>query len=168
MGGLLAHSNQHERAIAEHKRALELDRNEVFGHGGIGVAKAYGGHAEDTEGHVEEALRLSPRDTLRPIWLYSVGAAKVYLGLDDEAVRWCQRAIDANRTFMLSHFYLAAALAHLGRLAEAREAVQTGLAINPKFTLRFFRHNAPGDSPVFRAQYERALTGMRLAGVPEG
>jgi hypothetical protein len=55
----------------------------------------------------------------------------------------------------LHHFCLAAALAHLGRLDEARSAVQAGLTLNQTFTFLRFRAGTPGDNPTFLAQRER-------------
>jgi hypothetical protein len=60
------------------------------------------------------------------------------------------------------------ALAHLGRLDDARAAVQAGLALNPTFTLRRFRAGTSSNNPIFLAQRERIYDGMRIAGVPEG
>ena len=53
-----------------------------------------------------------------------------------------RRAIEMNRNYPLAYFHLAAALAHLNRLDEARSAVQAGLALTPTFTLRRFRAGA--------------------------
>jgi len=63
---------------------------------------------------------------------------------------------------------LAAALAHVGQLEEARSAVQAGLTLDPTFTLRRFRAGAQSNNPTFLAQRERMYEGMRKAGVPEG
>ena len=68
----------------------------------------------------------------------------------------------------MRHFYLAAALAHLGRMEEAREAARGGLELNPGFTIARHRAARPSDHPVFFASRERVHEGMRLAGVPEG
>ena len=65
-------------------------------------------------------------------------------------------------------FFLAACLAHLGRLDEARTEVKAGLAVNPKFTHHRYRAGAESDNAVYLAQRERVIEGMRLAGVPEG
>jgi hypothetical protein len=46
--------------------------------------------------------------------------------------------------------------------------VKTGLAVDPKFTLQRYRAGEQSDNPVYRAQRERIIEGMRLAGVPEG
>ena len=53
-------------------------------------------------------------------------------------------------------------------LDEARMAAQTGLVLDPNFTLRRLRTFFLTDNPVFLAERERIYEGMRLAGVPEG
>ena len=65
-----------------------------------------------------------------------VGLAKAQLGADAEAVVWLRRGLDANRNYSVAHFDLAAALARLGELDEARATVQAGLALDPSFTIR--------------------------------
>jgi tetratricopeptide (TPR) repeat protein len=132
------------------------------------VGKLYLGRAAETEGHVLSALRLSPRDLSVYMWTLFVGLAKVQLGADAEAMDWLRRSIEANRSFPPGHFNLAAVLALLGTLDEARNAAKVGLALNPSFTLRRFRLSASSDNPTYLAGRERLYEGMRLAGVPEG
>jgi len=96
------------------------------------------------------------------------GVAKLRIGAYEDAVARLRRSIELNRNFPLAHFNLAAALAHLGRLEEARSAVQAGLALDPAFTLRRFRGRALSDNPTYLAQRERLYEGMCKAGVPEG
>ena len=79
-----------------------------------------------------------------------------------------RRSIEANRNYPLAHFLFAATLVHLGRLDEARAAMQAGLVLNPSFTVTRYRAGAPSDNPTFLTQRERVLDGMRKAGVPEG
>jgi tetratricopeptide (TPR) repeat protein len=158
------------QGIAQCDRALALDRNLAGAHALIGVAKFLLGRGAETEAHINEAFRLSPRDTLADRWMAWVGMAKAQLGADAEAVLWMRRGLDANRNFSLAHFHLAAALARLGELDEARAAVQAGLALDPSFTIRRFRDAtyARSDNPTFLAWGDRAIEGLRLAGVPEG
>src|ERR1700722_17718343 len=82
--------------IAECEHALALDRNLASAHHTIGFGKICTGHAEETEAHVGEALRLSPRDTLAYIWMTNAGVAKLHLCIWDQAVAWFRRAIEAN------------------------------------------------------------------------
>ena len=64
---------------------------------------------------------------------------------------------------------LGAALAQLGRLDEARSAIETGLELDPGFAVSRFRTNvaARSDNPTYLAGTERLLDGLRKAGVPE-
>jgi hypothetical protein len=94
-----------------------------------------------------------------------VGLAKLALGADVEAVAWLRRSIEANRNHPVPHCFLAAALALLGSLDEARAAAQVGLVLNPTFT---FRSSAKSNNPAYLAGRERVYEGMRIAGVPEG
>jgi TolB-like protein len=155
--------------IAKCEHALELDRNLVHAHSYIGLGKALIGRAEETETHVGEALRLSPRDTVAYVWMSIAVIANSSLGLWDQAILWSRRAIEANRNYPHSYFWLAAALAHLGRLDEARSAVMTGLALNPAFTTLRARAawTAMSDNPAHHAAIASVLEGMRKAGVPE-
>ena len=167
LGRVEIYANRGLQAIAECERALALDRNLAAAHAAIGLAKVFIGRAEETEGHVREALRISPRDTLAFNWLATAGLAKLYLGNNDEAAAWFRRATEIDQSLPNAHFYLAAAFAHLGRVSEAQAAVAAGLAINPSYTISGFRGGSFSDNPTFLAQRERVYEGMRKAGVPE-
>lgn len=156
-----------KRAIVECERALVLDRNLAGAHATIGLARNTLGHAEDTEKHIIEALRLSPRDVQAYVWMHLAGAAKIFLAEDEAAVSWYRRSIEANRNFALSHFFISAPLAQLGRLNEAAEAVAAGLALNPTFTIRRVQSNVFSDDPTYLAHRERLYDGLRKARVPE-
>jgi tetratricopeptide (TPR) repeat protein len=157
------------QAIAEFEHTLALDRNSAFSHSAIGYAKHLLGRNAETEAHINEALRLSPRDPFAHTWLVWVGCAKVALKADKEAAVWLRRGLEANRNYSVAHFQLAAVLARLGEMDGAGAAVKAGLALDPNFTIRRFRGgNARSDDPMYLAARERQCEGMRLAGVPEG
>ena len=65
-------------------------------------------------------------------------------------------------------FALAAALANLGRLEEARATVKAALALDPIFTIAYLHSYPFSDNPTYLAQREHMYDGMRKAGVPEG
>ena len=168
LGSVQIFSNRVAQGIAQCEQALALDPNLAVAHGQIGFAKYFGGRSEETEAHIQRALRLSPRDTNAYAWMVWVGNAKTQLGADEQAEAWYRRGIDANRNWPAAHFFLASALALLGRLDEARDAVQSGLALDPSFTIRRFRLGAIADNPAYLAGRQRMYEGMRNAGVPEG
>jgi TolB-like protein/class 3 adenylate cyclase len=156
------------QGIAECEQALALDRNLTDAHAAIGMGKIFLARPAETEGHIREALRLSPRDVFAFRWMTYVGIAKLLFGADAEAVTWLGHSIEANRNFPVAHFYLAAALALLGSMKEAQAAVQAGLALDPNFTVRRFRAGASVSVSTVGSERERILEGMRLAGAPEG
>jgi tetratricopeptide (TPR) repeat protein len=154
-------------ALCEH--ALQLDRNLAHAHSTIGFGKILIGRAEETEAHIAEALRLSPRDTMAYIWMTHAGAAKLHLGSYEQAAACFRRSIEANRNYSSAYFLLSAALAQLGRPGEARSAVKAGPALNPSFAISRARAawTAMSDHLTYLAVGERVLEGMRKAGVPE-
>jgi tetratricopeptide (TPR) repeat protein len=168
LGVVRSTTNRVAQGVAEYERALALDRNLADGHALIGEAKIFMGRGAETEAHINEAFRLSPRDILAFNWLMTVGFAKLQLTADAEAVGWFLRSIEANRNYPTAHFGLAATLALLGSLDQARAAAKAGLALDPSFTIRRFRLGASSDNPTYLAKRERIYEGMRLAGVPEG
>jgi tetratricopeptide (TPR) repeat protein len=167
LGLVQTFTNRAAQGIAKYERALALDRNLANAHANIGFGKLCLGRAGETEAHIERALHLSPRDNAVNIWTLYVGIAKFWQGADAEAIVWLRRSLEANRNHPTAHFYLAAVLAHLGELDEARATVQPGLALNPSFSIRRFRTNTPSNHPVYLAGRERVYEGLRMAGLPE-
>jgi tetratricopeptide (TPR) repeat protein len=159
-----------DQALVECQHALELDRNLAAAHSCLGYAKIFLGRPEETEAHINEALRLSPRDTYASAWMHFACLAKTDLQKFEEAVGWCQRVIEANRNYANAYFVLASNLARLGRLDEARSAVKTGLVLNPHYTLSavraYFEGNyKPGYLPTDLLQRQEVL---RELGAPGG
>jgi tetratricopeptide (TPR) repeat protein len=169
LGFVYIYTERAAEGIAKCEHALALDRNLAYAHAYIGIGKVFIGRAEETESHIAEALRLSPRDMMAYVWMAAAGTAKRHLGIWEEAVAWFRRSIEANRNFPGSHFELAATLAQLGRLDGARSAVRAGLVLDPNFSVSRARafFTAESGDPKYLAQTERLLEGMRNAGLPE-
>jgi TolB-like protein/Tfp pilus assembly protein PilF len=122
-------SNRAAQGISECEHALALNPNLTEAHAFIGIGKIFVGRAAETEAHIHEALRLSPRDEGAARWMNWAGLAKLHLGADAEAVELQYRCLKANPNFPIAQFQLAAALALLGELDEARAARKAGLAL---------------------------------------
>src|SRR5262249_17312583 len=121
----------------------------------------------ETEIHIQEALRLSPRDTKAYLWIHFIGIAKLQIGADAEAVAWLRKGLDANRNHPPGHLFLAAALALCGELSQARAAALAGLALDPAFTIHRLQISASSDNATYLTKRKRMYEGMRMAGVPE-
>ena len=120
MGVVQRHTNRPTQAIAEFERALTLNPNLANTRANIGVAKLFDGRAEETEGDVNEALQLSPRDQRAWVWMLFLGSAKIQLGMDEDAVKWFRRGIELNPNLPLTHFFLAAALILVSMIAATK------------------------------------------------
>ena len=165
LGNVLMGTNRALQANVEFDRALALDPSLAHAYGEKANALIFSGRAEEAEAQVSQALRLSPRDNYAFVWMFLAGSAKICLGADEEAVMWLRRSIDANPNSPFGHLFLAAALANLNRLDEARTQAQAGLVLSPGFTLR--RWVPESDDPTYQAQMKRITDGFRKAGVPE-
>jgi TolB-like protein len=166
-GAVLLFTRRAVQAIGEFEQALALDRNLATAHAMIGFAKVFIGRGAESEAHIQQAFRLSPRDSNAYRWMHNLGVAKLILGADAEAVDWLRRSLEVNRNYPIVHFQLAAALALVGSLDEARASVRAGLALDPAFTIRRTRGLIVSSDPTFRAGSNRIRDGMLMAGVPE-
>ena len=94
-------------------------------------------------------------------WFAIVGFAKNSLGRYEEAIAWLRQSVSRNSKFAMAHFHLGSALAHLGRIEEARAAAAAGLAIDPTFNVASFRAAQITDDPYYLAWRERVIEGMQ-------
>jgi len=77
-------------------RALDLDPNAVFAHGYLGTSYAFSGNCDAALPHLDEAIRLSPRDPLLVIWHLCKGWAALLTQRYEEAVEFATLAAEAN------------------------------------------------------------------------
>ena len=89
VGLVQIYSKRAAQGLEECERALTLDRNLAAAHALIGFAKYVTGRGEETEAHVLEALRLSPRDSAANVWMVWVGNAKSQMGADENRCLGC-------------------------------------------------------------------------------
>ncbi len=167
LGVVWIYTNCASRGIPELERALAIDRNLAAAHAYIGLAHNFCGHGEKTAPHIEDALRLSPRDTAVYLWRTFNGSTKVFLARNEDAVAELSRAIEANRNFAAAYFYRAVALAELGRLDEALLDARQGLSIDPTFTIRRYSADSPSDNAVFLGRRKEIYKIMKRVGLPE-
>ena len=157
-------SNQHDDAIRRIHRAIELDPNSSFARGNLGVAYNFGGEPDRSIAALQEAMRLSPRDYLMVIWHTCYAWSHLHAERFAESVDCAKQAIDFNPSVPDSHGTLAAAAAHLGRMADAHAGLAGFVRLLPGLSLADPRLIRP-----FRreADRERFLSGLRKAGLPE-
>lgn len=151
-----------DEALGLLRRSLALNPNSAATYERGGWVHCFAGQAEIAAEHFRAAKRQSPLDATTFRFDSGLGLALCMLGRHEEAVPWLQRAARDNAAWTTSHRILAAALARLGRLAEAGEAARTLLALEPGYriatALRLYRPS-PGR--------DRLVEGMRRAGLPD-
>jgi TolB-like protein/cytochrome c-type biogenesis protein CcmH/NrfG len=167
LGTVLWATGLPDRALREFELAIAIDRNLAIAHAYSGQMKFYLGRFAETEPHVAEALRLSPRDPLLFHWRYFVGSADLCLGRTVRAITALRHSVELNAQWPFSHFVLASALALGGLLAEAADRVAAGLRLAPQFTIARLRAQSVGANPIYLGQRERLYEGLRRAGLPE-
>ena len=147
LGVLRMYTNRAAQSIAECERALAIDRNLAVAHAWIGLAKFFAGRNEETEGHVLEALRISPRDPRASGWMHFVGAAKLGAGHDEEAVAWLNRSIELGANWPSPH--LSSLLPSRDLIAdEARDLWDGGARMAPPSRPTVFTKNPAPKSAV--------------------
>jgi adenylate cyclase len=151
-------------AAAALDRALALNPNAAHAWMHRGHIDASHNRPEPAVEALERARRLSPFDPLA--FYYALGIALAHLvarrfGL---AIEWADRALHDQARLVPAMRLKVIALAHLGRLDEARTELRRMLAIYPEQTIaglrEYFHYLAP-------EVLELGVTGLRLAGLPE-
>jgi tetratricopeptide (TPR) repeat protein len=117
------------------------------------------GRPADAVEHVQKALRLNPHP---PHWYYwMLGHAQYALRQYDNAVETLRK----EETYRAgSRRILAASLAQLGRLDEARREAELFMIHNPHFTISQWVATRPFRDEAVR---EHFVDGYRKAGLPE-
>ncbi|MBN9279225.1 MAG: winged helix-turn-helix domain-containing protein [Hyphomicrobium sp.] len=157
--------DEHDRAAAftALEAALAISPSSALTYILGSVILGWGGEAERAIEWSERGMRLSPFDSW--VWAAFDAQAMSHLlrGRYEEACRAAYKAVQANPAHSITYVQLAAALAKLGRLDEARAAAARVLELQPAF--RYSRQFAGVNCAPALAE---ALGGaLQAAGLPE-
>lgn len=163
LGRVRSRRREHDLAIDELDRAIELNPSFAVAHFGRAQAAIACGRIDEVLPSIKMAVDLSPRDP--GMWTFlSVGArALICQERYEEAALWARRAFELPRTEIArSGFALVSALGHLNRLDEARAAIERIQRVRPEFSVTSI---AAGPLAHFDTEdhRERILTGLRKA-----
>jgi adenylate cyclase len=154
---------KHDMAIAELKRAVELNPNCSLAYGSLGTVLSYSGEPDESIKDNEIAIRSNPKD-ISIFFRYSgLAMAHFVAGRYSEAVLWARKCIHRKPIWRIGHAVLASSLAQLNLLEEAKEAVDNYLEIIPDETISELRQ-LPFKNHDDARRFEEAL---RKAGLPE-
>lgn len=155
---LLAYDRRFAAADAEFARAIELDPNEADAFAALSDIAVLAGRIEEGLEHIRKAFRLNP---FPASWYFLVlGQAQYAAGAYEAAVETLRRD-ETYRTS--SRRFLAASLARMGRLDEARAEAELFLVGNPDFSIRHWAETEPVRDAATLAHF---VDGFRKAGLP--
>jgi adenylate cyclase len=153
----------YERSEELAARALQLNPNSTQVRNYCGSAYCYGGDSDRAIEHLEAARRINPVDPRGFATMMSLGAAHFWAKRFEETVSWTRRVLVQHPNHSIAKRYLAASLAHLGRIEEARDVIADLLRSQPQSSLSRSRKS------TFRYGWmmELYIDGLRKAGLPE-
>ena len=152
-------------AAAAFDRALALNPNAAHAWVYRANIHALRNQPEAAIDAVERARRLSPFDPYTFLYAVNIAVAHLVARRFEQAIEWADRALHDQPRLVVAMRVKVVALAHLGRLDDARVEVSRLLAIYPKLTIAGLReslHYTAAPEIV-----ELVVTGLRLAGLPE-
>ena len=155
---------EHDRGLADEAfaQALALSASCAFVYTFGCVPVAYGGNAARAIDWCEQAMRLSPLDAMSCVPQGIIGFGNFLSGRHEQAVTAGRRAVELNPGFSILHGWLAAPLARLGRLDEAKGAATRLLSLDPHFSIGRWSA-AVGLAPDI---IDDVTDAMRTAGLP--
>jgi adenylate cyclase len=161
LAGYYIFTMQHDRALAEFQRAIELNPNDADVLNDVGFCLSYAGRAEEALDSVHKAMRLNPH---YPEW-YSMQLGQIYFDARqyEEAVVTFENLRSLET--VISRLYLAASHAALGHTDEAQKAIGRILELDPQATLQKWTNvkMAPYKDPK---DLEHIRENLRKAGLP--
>ena len=155
-------ARKHDMAIAEAKKAVELNPSNAFALFHLGNVLDLAGNPDEGITNMKKGFQFNP---LGRIHYFMSVLARAHLNARryEDAVEWARKAIHHLPDHARAHAILAIGLAHLGRLAEARVALDECERVGPGFAKRWAllrQYRNPADN-------EHILEGLRKARLAE-
>jgi adenylate cyclase len=161
LGHVLWRRGDYEGALSEAERALATAPNLAFAHHTLGATLIFSGRPREGVTALERSIRLDPRDPQSAVRLSRMALGLYFSGEYAATVDVSKQAIRSYPEFPNPYRWLAAALGQLGRIEEAKEALQQAIAILPAAFERTVRGRVPWMRPEDHAHM---LEGLRKAG----
>ena len=163
LGTVLSFMRKHDEAIEELRTSIALNPSFAPAHAQMAGALNFCGRAQEAFVHLDEAERLSPKDPLNWLVPFHRAWANFHLGAFDDALEFARKAERESNAIPWPQAIVAACLAGLDRLDEAKEAGQVLLDEYPNFSLAMAERTSPMDD-IRRRNF---IDVIRKAGLPE-
>jgi adenylate cyclase len=162
-----------DEAIAEDRRAFDLDPSLVDAYWHMGFVMRRVGEFQTSLELIDKALRLSPRDPFRALWYADKAGSHFALKQYDQAIEWARRAVEISPNNSIPYQYLIPALALTGQESQAHEALGHYLGTRGATrTVAGWKSNRATyvnehTDPRYVEYWDRLIEGMRKAGLQE-
>lgn len=162
LAGYHLFTQQHDRAIAAYRKAMELNPNDADVLNDFGQCLSFAGRAKEGVEMVRKAMRLNPH--YPEYWVAQFGPILFDARQYDDAVTTLEslRLLDT----IIIHLYLAASHAALGHASQARKAMARVIEVYPQATLQ---NCTSAEMTPYKDQkdLEHFRENLRKAGLPE-
>ena len=153
-----------QTALEHAERAVELNQNSAPAHWVRGGMLIYLGETERGRADTMISLRLNPRDIISA-WAANMITTSYHIDRDYvHTLESARRTLANYPTFPGSYRYIAAALAQLGQLDEARIELRKWMTAAPAY-FRVRTHERLPFVPI--REHEHILEGLRKAGLTD-
>jgi len=150
---------------AEIERAVSLNPNHAWAMSWLGWVQCFTGHTSEAPIAFNKAMRASPHDPLKWAWIHWSAIATYLAGDYQTALDGIERVIRYYPDKAPPYRWRAAALAQLGRIDEAKSALQQAIEQSPTYFYAHVRQRPPWMRPQ---DFDSLLEGLYKAGLPEG
>ena len=135
--------------IAEAEASLRADPSFARAYWAMANGEMLLGRYEQGMSNLEQAMRISPRDSSIGVWHMDMGRDLLALRRTDAAVQEGLKAIDSGFRQATAYAALAAFYAAANKAPEAKAALGEAMKLNPKLSVALLHAHLPGfiDSP---------------------
>jgi adenylate cyclase len=163
LGAVYSMMRQHEKAIAEGERSIELGPNGARYYLLLGQTLSYVGRSDEAIEHLKKGIRLNPFPNY--MYLYHLGRCYFQKGQYEEALTEFKKALQRAPESPPIHFHLALTYVLLNREEEARASAAKCIELAPFVTVAWISKVSREENQALR---KLILDTMRKAGFPEG
>lgn len=161
-GRISIFNGDHEKAVAEFRRAIALNPNYALAHFGLAHGLWHAGRPAEALPHHDEAIRLSPHDPILWAILASKAIALVMVERYEEGIAISQEAQRNNDSHLFVYLAEVSALGILGKEEESADALERLKKVQPDISIGFIEQSLPMAASDAR---DRFLQGLKLAGL---
>jgi adenylate cyclase len=129
--------------IAEAEASLRADPSYASAYFPMAVGEELLGRYEQSRSHLEQAIKISPRDSSLGVWRMNIGRDLLALGQYDAAIQEGLKAIDSGTRTITSYTCLAAFYAAADKMPEAKAALAEAMKLDPKLSVAWFHVHIP-------------------------